>query len=370
MKICDLQIDVIEHQMPNLEVTEDPAIGGMRERGLLRIFSDEGLEGNCFIGEYWGRAHIHFDPILKIIKPLLIGRDITDREWLWGRVQHLHARLKLTDQNWAPVDIALWDLAGKTAGQPIYQLLGAANASVPAYATYPARFDNPENFADEAREVVDAGFKAYKLHPGTLDTKTAIATIHRVREAVGDDITLMYDPNCGYDYQKALAVGLALDDAGYYWFEDPVRAHDIDAITELSRRLKTPLCMCDQSTRQFFDAAHLIRCQALRMVRGTSYKLGITGLYKLSVLAEAFGLRCEVGTAGNETFNAANLHAILAMHNCSFYEFILPTTLDRFGLVEHMEIDAEGNMQAPDRPGLGVQLDWSWLNHHKTTTLE
>ena len=153
-----------------------------------------------------------------------------------------------------------------------------------------------------------------------------------MREAAGEDVSLMLDPNCGYDFRQALAVGLALDDNHFHWFEDPVRHHDIDSIAELSRRLRTPLSMTDQSPTQLFDSARYMRHQALRIVRGTALRLGITGLKKLCSAAESHGLNCEIGTAGNGLLNAANLHVMLSVNNCDFYEYLMPIERQHFGL--------------------------------------
>ena len=133
-----------------------------------------------------------------------------------------------------------------------------------------------------------------------------------VRNIVGDDVRLMLDPNCGYNFRKAFEVGRTLDSNGFFLYEDPVAHYDLDAIRELSRRLETPLCMSDQNTLQFFDGAHLNRTQSRRLLRGTAAKMGITGLKKLCSLADGFGMDCEIGTAGNSLLNAANLHVIRA----------------------------------------------------------
>ena len=91
---------------------------------MLRIFTDAGIEGNCLVGAFRGGGHPHFDPILKTLKPELIGRDLAEREWLWNRLRILSSRRGITNSDWAPVDVALWDISGKAAGLPIYKLIG------------------------------------------------------------------------------------------------------------------------------------------------------------------------------------------------------------------------------------------------------
>lgn len=371
MKITDIKIEVVKRDLPAAGLDSDLGrFSGTTEQGVLRIFTDEGVEGNCFVGGFRGDGTAHFNPILKTLKPELIGRDPAEREWLWSRLRLLSSRRGITNSNWAPVDVALWDIAGKAADVPIYKLLGTQRYETQVYATYPPRHENPEGYGREARELMEAGFQAYKIHPGVLPTKDVIEMVTLVRSIVGESVQLMLDPNCGYNFRKAFEVGRALDSNGFFWYEDPVAHYDLDAIGELSRRLDTPLCMSDQNTLQFFDGAHLVRTQSLRLLRGTAAKLGITGLKKLCSLAEGFGMNCEIGTAANSLLNAANLQVIFSVSNCDFYEYWMPQAAHQFGLVEDIKLNARGVVEAPTLPGLGYELDWDWINANRIATLE
>jgi L-alanine-DL-glutamate epimerase-like enolase superfamily enzyme len=370
-KIASLSIDVVRRAMPADAVTGAPPLRENIDHGVLRLVTDDGIEGNCFIGEFWGRGEAEFQPILDIIKPDLIGRHADQREWLWTRHKYLASRYQLTTKTWAPVDIALWDIAGKAAGLPIYRLLGAQRTSAPAYASYPgARYETVEGFVGEAEGAIAGGFLAYKIHPGLLAADQVIPIVAAVREAVGDDIHLMLDPDCGYDFQKALEIGLALDDLDFHWFEDPVSYHDDVAIAALSRRLSTPLAMSDQAPDQFFHSAHYIRRDMVRLPRGTALRLGITGLRKLFALAEGFGLKCEIGTGGNPLLNAANLHVLLSVANSDYHEHYIAPEKDQFGLTAYIEPDGNGMVAVPDAPGLGFTLDEDWIAAHRIATLE
>ena len=368
MKVSDVQIDVVRRELPALELQDGLRPAHSIEQGVLRVFTDEGIEGNCLIGA-WIPAEPHFRPILDVIKPELVGREPFEREWLWDRMQFLATCFRLSETSWAPVDVALWDIAGKAAGLPVFKLLGAQRNEVPAYAAYPAAYDSVDGFVDEAQETLARGFRAYKIHPGWLRPRDVAAMASAVRKLAGDAFPLMLDPNCGYDFRRALEVGRALDENRFHWYEDPVRHHDIDAIAELSRRLRTPLSMTDQSEAQLFDSARYIRRQALRIVRGTAIRLGITGLKKLCSLAESHGLHCEIGTAGNGLLNAANLHVMLSVRNCDFYEHILPVGQQNFGLQDYPGPDREGVVRAPTKPGLGFDLDSDWIAHHTVARL-
>ena len=106
-----------------------------------------------------------------------------------------------------------------------------------------------------------------------------------------------------------------------------------------------------------------------RILRGTALKLGVTGLRKLCAPAESFGLNCEIGVAGNPLLSAANLHVLLSVGNCDYFEYLYPQETERFGLTSYIEPDARGVIAAPERSGLGFELDEDWIAAHKVATL-
>ncbi len=371
MKIIDLKIEVVRRTLRDTGLDSDLGrFFGEVEQGILRIFTDEGIEGNCFVGDFRGGGHGQFAPIINVLKPEIMGRDPFERERLWSRLPILSGRRGLSMNSWAPVDVALWDIAGKAAGVPVYKLLGASRNETEVYATYPPRHEKPDGYFGEAREIQAAGFRAYKIHPGVMGTADVSEMMSGVRNIVGDGMELMLDPNNGYDFRKALAVGGVADELGFYWYEDPIPPHEYDNIAELSRRLTTPICMSDKPENQFQNGYHYIRLKALRLVRGTARKLGITGLKKLCSMAEGFGVNCEIGTAGNSLLNIANLHVICSVRNCAYYEYWMPTDAHQFGLVEDISLNERGMLEAPTAPGLGFDLDWDWIDAHRIGTLE
>ena len=371
LKITDITIDVIQREVGGTGLESDLGrFGGEVAQGVLRITTNEGVEGNCFVGDFRSGGAALFDPILKVLKPELLGRDATAREWLWNRLGILGARRGVTFPAWAPVDVALWDLAGKAAGMPVFRLLGASREETEVYATYPPRHESAEGYVEEARDIAARGFRAYKIHPGMMSTADTTKAVQDVRTAVGDDMTLMLDPNNNYDFRKALTVGRALDANDFHWYEDPVPWDDFDSIVELTRRLDTPLAMSDLAGYLFREPAHYIRLGAPRILRATARKHGITGMKKIAGMAEAFGLNCEIGTAGNSLLNAANLHVICSIANCDYYEWWMPAEAHQFGLVDHYGLNDRMMLGAPESPGLGCELDEEWIAAHRVATLE
>ena len=105
------------------------------------------------------------------------------------------------------------------------------------------------------------------------------------------------------------------------------------------------------------------------MVRGTVRKLGITGLKKLSAMADAFGINCEIGLAGNSLMNAANLHVIASVNNNSFYEYWRPEHIHQWGVENEIKINSNGKLNLPQKSGLGICLDEDWIDFHKIRSL-
>lgn len=370
MKVTDVTLDVVERETPAVMVQDHRgSLGGKLRNAILRIKTDQGIVGVCTVGDRAGNSEPLFDRIIRDLKPQVIGKDVAERERLWNELEKIGGHGAPVHAAWSCVDVALWDIAGKAAGVPIHQLLGTARNEIPVYATYPPRHSSAAGFVEEGLELKSQGFSAYKIHPGAMGTRDTARMVSEVRRAVGDDMELMLDPNNGYDFRKAYEVGRALDDNGFFWFEDPVLWNDFDSIKELSRRLRTPLNMSDTSAFLFREAAHYVRLGYPRLVRGTTRKLGITGLKKLCGLLEGFGQNCEIGLAGNSLLNAANLHVIMSITNCDYYEYWMPQAAHQWGLIEDIKLNERGTIDAPMKPGLGYELDEEWISDHTVATL-
>ena len=370
MKITDITIDVIERGTQSVQVQDERTdLGVTTTQGVLRVSTEDGIEGHAFVGDQASDSTQRMQTIINTLKPAVLGRDSSDREWLWNQLGVIAGHGGAIEPDWAPLDVAMWDIDGKAAGQPIHKLLGTARTEAPLYATYPPRHDTPDGFVEEGLKLKADGFKAYKIHPGPLSYKDAAITAAKVREAVGDEMTLMLDRNHGYTFREALYVGHALDANNYFWFEDPIPSNDIESIKELTRRLETPLNMSDTRGFLFHEAANFLQMNAVRLIRGTVRKIGITGLKKQMSLAEGFQRFCEIGLAGNSALNAGNLHVIMSSLNCTYFEYWMPKEVHQWGVKKQLKINENGNLDAPTDPGLGIELDEEWIAAHKVATL-
>ena len=194
--------------------------GGEGRLGLLRIATDQGIEGCAFLGSSLYPADQDGPSLISTLKPLLVGENPLERELLYQRMWRRSRYVTL--RAIGAVDVALWDLAGKAAGQPVYRLLGSYRDCVSAYASSQV-LPAPAAYADQAKMFKDAGWSAYKIHPPT-DPDLDIRVCEAVRMAVGDEYRLMLDSTWSYRYDQALRVGQAIEALRFYWYEDPLAA--------------------------------------------------------------------------------------------------------------------------------------------------
>ena len=339
---------------------------GASKLGLLAIATDQGLIGHAFLGSAFFPADADGASLIRVFKPLLVGQNPFDRERLnqamWKRVRTATVRAI------GAVDIALWDIAGQAAGLPIHQMLGTCRTQVPAYISS-AVLASPQAYAEEALHYRAQNLAAYKIHPPQA-WREDIRVCEAVRKAVGDDYLLMLDSAWSYDYPDALRVGLAIQEMGYYWYEDPLADTDLYNYVELRKKLHIPIMATEYPAGGLDSFTPWVRERATDYLRGdVAVKGGITTMMKVAHLAEAFRLNFEVHHGGNSLNNVANLHVIMAIRNTEFFEILLPSASQKYGLVQDIEYDAQGMVHAPTGPGLGAQIDFDLIRRKKVAVL-
>jgi len=343
-----------------------PRFSGSSDLGLLTLRTDEGVEGHAFLGSSSRSAAMDGASLIRFLKPLVMGQDPLERERLWQAMWQRNRATTL--RAIGAVDVALWDIAGKVAGLPISRLLGAYRESAPAYASS-AVLPSKEAYAEEAAAYRAAGWAAYKIHPPT-DPAVDIQVCEAVRRAVGDDYTVMLDSTWAYQYPEALRVGRVAEALGFHWYEDPLADDDLYNYVKLRQQLKIPILATEYAPGGFTALAPWITARATDYLRGdVAVKGGITPLVKSAHLAEAFHMNFEIHHGGNSLNNVANIHVIMAIRNCEFFEVLLPAAAQKYGLREDIEVDARGLVHAPAGPGLGAAIDFELIERRKTAVL-
>lgn len=368
MKIVDVTLTLFAWD--NIPATSYGAhtgrFSGRSVLGLLAITTEAGITGHAFLGSAFNAADLDGPGLIRNLKPILIGQNPLDRERLykamWKRVRTTTVRAI------GAVDVALWDIAGKTAGLPIHQLLGSCRNRVPAYISS-AVLASPQAYADEALHYKSLNMAAYKIHPPQR-WREDIEVCRAVRNAVGDDYSLMLDSVWSYDYPTALRVGLAIQDMGYYWYEDPLADTDIYNYVKLKQKLSIPIMATESPAGGLESYVPWLMERATDFLRGdVAIKGGITTLIKTAHLAEAFQFNYEIHHGGNSLNNLANLHVIMSIQNTEFFEVLLPAEAQKYGLLQDIEIGQDGMVHAPTGAGLGAEIDFELIQRQKVAVL-
>jgi len=314
------------------------------EAAVLRIGTDEGVAGVA-LATRPGMAAAVEDIVARVLREALTGQDPLRREWLW----HLVWELDRTEEFPLPVlglvDIALWDLAGRLSGQPVWQVLGGFRTKIPAYAST-VTFRDVGEYLDVATQCLELGYQAIKLHAWG-DARKDADLGHKLRAHVGDDVPLMYDGSAGFDLPDATYLGQALHDAGFLWYEEPMREFSVTAYGHLARSVRIPLLVAETSDGAHMNTADFIAAGAATFgVRASAtMRGGITGAMRTAHLADAFRLRAEV--LGDEI---PSRHLAMAISNTTYYESLITANPVR----PKAEVDAEGFVHAPTGPGIAL----------------
>lgn len=366
MKITDVSLTLFSwDDIPATQYGQMSRFAGSSALGLLRLRTDDGVEGHAFLGSASNAATSDAQGLIAHLKPVLMGRDPTLREAivadLWRRQRSAGVRCI------GAVDVALWDLIGKVMGQPVHRLLGTFRESVPAYASS-AVLASPEAYAEEAVKHKEYGWAGYKIHPPT-QWQTDIKVCEAVRRAVGD-YPIMLDSTWSYDYPTALRVGRVAEELGFLWYEDPLHDQDIYNYVKLKQQLSIPILATEYPITGLESYQPWIMQQATDFLRGdVAVKGGITTLVKTAHLAEAFRMNLEVHHGGNSLNNLANLHVIAAIRNTTFFEVLLPDAAQKYGLEKDITVGRDGLVHVPHEPGLGAAVDFALIERKKIAVL-
>src|SRR5438105_2854775 len=344
MKITDIRTRVVEwrgatvppqpHFCTNpMDLLALPAdsMAGFRFHGWLvvEIFADDGSLG---IGNAALAPQICKQVIDLYLKPLLIGEDPWDIEFLW---QHMYRKTMAFGRKGigmaaiSAVDIALWDLLGKSAKQPVYRLLGGRTKQrIPVYASrlYSVSLDE---LAEEAKRYKNEGYKAMKLRFGWGPTDGAagmqrnVGLVRTVREAVGDGVDVMADAYMGWTLDYAKRMLPLLEPFHLRWLEEPVIPDDIRGYAELKSYGRVPIAGGEHEFT-LYGFRELLEARAVDYIQFDTNRVGgITQARKIAALAEAHSVPV-IPHAGQ----MHNYHVVMASLNSPMAEYFPPVEVE------------------------------------------
>jgi len=339
---------------------------GRSRSAWVRIWSDDGRFG---LGE--ASPMVHGNASLEIIAsaftPMLIGADPLQTRVLQDRLFHEHIKVGPEGAYaaaLAAIDIALWDLAGKALGQPVWRLLGGAwRRELPFYASIGG---NGQRSVDEVCRVVEQWLA---LEPAQVKIrfdadKTArdvdldgdIAKARAVRKLVGDRFPLAFDSNNGYSVQGAIRVGRALEELGYGWFEEPVQHYHVESMAKVAAALDIAISAGEQEytlqgIKRLIDAG-------VDIVQPDIVKTGgFTGLGDMAALARAYGVDLVPHQTQPSIGHTANLHFVASLtHSHHPAEYNGPREVQDAVFRTPVK-PVKGKFTLTDAPGLGLEVD-------------
>ena len=341
---------------------------GSQDALLVRVHTDAGLVG---IGEVDSMPSVvkavieapQAHQLANGLRALLVGEDARDIAGLWERMYRgslYYGRRGVVAHAISGIDIALWDIAGQAAGQPIHALLGGAKRQrLKAYAST-LMPDTPAEAAAVVAEQRERGFRAVKLGYGPLgrDAELDVALVAAAREAAGDDCDLMIDIGLGWsDADDAIRRARRMEEYRPAWIEEPFPPDQHADYAALADAIDVPLAAGEQEAT-VPDFARIIDECGIGIVQPDVTRAGgITECMRIAELVRERGRRCVLHAWSTGIIKAASLHVLAAIEEAEYFEDCVQTTVLNERLVAEDFAVVDGEVEIPMRPGLGIELD-------------
>jgi D-galactarolactone cycloisomerase len=346
---------------------------------VLEVETDEGVTG-------YGAAHAGIEAAITIerfVAPYFVGRDPFE-------VERLAEVIRDAEILGAPsycMELPLWDIVGKVAGLPVYKLWGAHSDRVLAYCAT-AEVRAPEQRVQDIERMIEEGFRAVKLRFHHADPREDVAVVRAIREAVGERIDVIVDANQAgvepglvghrtWGLRLAVEIARELEQLGVLWLEEPLPRPDYDGLRRLRSKLDRLKLAGGEDNHGLHEFRLLIDRGCYDILQPDALlSEGVFQMRKIAALAEAANLAIVPHTWGNGMGLLANLHLCAAVPNCSHLEFPHDPpsgwTLQARDqmLAEPLEIDADGCVRVPERPGFGFELDHERIDRYTVAVVE
>lgn len=351
---------------------------------LVVVTADNGLQGfgeaKAAVGSSGVCASI-VTCVEQELRPILMQRDPRHINELWermyngvrdhyalqrGRVFPILGNRGLTIAAISGVDMALWDLLGKSLQVPVVQLLGGSmRPAMEAYAS--GGWADANGIGEQLAGYTEKGFRAVKMRVGVMDESVdySVRRVKAARKALGSDIKIMVDAHGTFSVPEAKQFCRAVEDCNLYWFEEPIGPDNKAGTKEVRAVTSIPIA-AGESEFTRFDIRDLVEHKAIDVVQPDAAIIGgITEAWRVSALASTYQLELAPHCWGSALSFMAGVNLAFASTSAVLIEFSLGANPMMYELVEEkIEVD-RGYLRAPDRPGLGITINWDFVKKYR-----
>ncbi len=360
MKIKDIECILLSY-MPQVKPIDGLSDIASRDVFLVRVFTDDGCVG---IGEGFALGSLRSLAVIveETLKPLLLGQDPRDIARLWQRMYRgtfRYGRRGLVLPAISAVDMALWDILGKSVNLPIYKLGGGCRDRISAYASggYYLEGKGLDALVEEAAGYASRGFRRMKMKIGLLSLDKDLERIREVKRALGPDVELAVDANNAYDFNQALALGRKLDEMSIAFFEEPISSDYMDASARLADQLDVPIAGYETEVTAYGMKDFIVN-RAVDIAQADAiWSGGITECLRVAALAGCWGMSIIPHFSAAAVSLAANIHWGAMVPNCEWFELTQDPNPLRDELAVTPVVTENGDVLLPSGPGLGIELN-------------
>lgn len=333
---------------------------------IARLHTNGGVVGEAYVGDEDATLADIERVVQHELWPVLEGQDVLAVERLWSRAYPVTFDI-LRDRRvglvaLAAMDTAVWDAVGKVLEQPLWRLWGGFRDRVPLIAIGGYYGEPLGSISDEISFYRDANLAGVKFKVGGASPAEDAERVRRAREAAGEDFILAIDANQGYTVGEAMDLAHRIEDLDIAWFEEPVRWHnDRRSLRDVRMRIRIPVC-AGQSELSASGCRDLMEAGAIDICNfDASWSGGPTAWRQAAAIARSYDV-----AMGHHEEPQVSTHLLASVPHGTVAECFHPDR-DPFWwrLIANRPVVTDGKVILPERPGLGWELDASYVASHR-----
>ncbi|MFT4285926.1 MAG: mandelate racemase/muconate lactonizing enzyme family protein [Protaetiibacter sp.] len=361
MRIDSIAVRLSKMPIPNAPWSDSIHVVTHFEIITVEVTADDGTTGTGYTYAAHGGGRSIATLLRDDVAPHLIGREVAPRRlWfeMWDLVQDLGAG-GFTTVSIAALDIAFWDLLGRSLGVPLHALLGSVRDRIPVYGSGINLRKSMDELLDQVDMWVRKGYQGVKIKIGLPEIEQDVERVAKVRERIGA-LPLMVDANQGFDQSRAIAESAALEPYRLAWFEEPLARDDVYGAAQLRARMRTPLALGEnvytlRDITAFLrnDAVDVVQCDVVRTGGPTAY-------LQIAALARAYNVPLAPHHAGE-----ISGMVLASSPDGIFVEDVDGGSLSDLRVIRDFRQIRDGWYEQSDAPGHGLELDLDSLRAHE-----